>query len=468
MALARALDCQVEASVRMNTGKLAARILPLAVINGMLGFLVYLWPVSFASHVAKLMMITVIMASITIYSFRFNLLFQARLLLLVVIGYSAGLVKSIDVDAAFSPVEIDAQTLSVGLQMLGLTSMALLGAAVGLVLGDGNKQRVRGIQLPLTSARVLFVAAAVVVLLTGYLSAKSYGPSVFVSAYASGEGAGQLLGNLQSIGVIALVVCAVACSAFSNPRVQLALVALGVYYFVWGIFIRGGRLEVISGLFALWIALPAARGRVVQFRLHHGGFLLALVILMEIWGNVRSTLAGGAASGEAVVEGYLRLAESGIYHFGTISGIATTFSNVLHMISGGVVEHYYGSSYFDYILRSPPEFIYPNRPADLAWMFEAYGYSAIGGFFELAEAYLNFGALGCLIVPFLISYFIAFVYRRSLAGDMLWFFVFIAVLSVFFRGAWYQTFAFYKGVLTGVTMYLLARALLNATHTSMK
>ncbi|HYA47927.1 MAG TPA: hypothetical protein VEF92_10290, partial [Burkholderiales bacterium] len=78
-----------------------------------------------------------------------------------------------------------------------------------------------------------------------------------------------------------------------------------------------------------------------------------------------------------------------------------------------------------------------------------------GGFFELAEAYLNFGLLGCLAVPFAISFLMGICYRKALAGSLFWFMILGAVLAVFFRGAWYQTFSYYKATLTGTALFLL-------------
>jgi len=395
-----------------------------------------------------------------LWYFRRNLLFQTRLALLVTIGYYAGLIKTIDPSAAFSPMEIDAQTFDVGARMFGLTSIALLGAAAGLWAAGSRLSRPThpwaGLGTGHKSWRALFWVSTAIVIVTGYLSARSYGPSVLETAYASGEGEGQLLGNLQSIGVLWLVMAFVAASHLRRTWTAPFLFALSVYYLGWGIFLRGGRLEVLAGVLALIIAVPAASGRVQRLRAFHYVGVLLLAIFMEAWGTLRGTLSVtdvDQETGGTIVEGYRELAEMGIYHAGTISGIATTFADTLHMIQHGVIGFKFGSTYFDYLLRSPPEFIYPGRPPDLSGMFDDYGYGAAGGFFELAEAYLNFGTFGCLLIPFCISFFIATCYRKALLGRFFWFFLLIALLSVFFRGAWYQSFAFYKSCLSGIVLY---------------
>jgi hypothetical protein len=438
-------------------------MLVVQMINALLGVGVCLDPGLFYSSGGKaIFLVGAFAAGNALYYFRRNLLFQARLGLLIVIGYFAGFVKAmVDPAAAFSPLGIAAQTSEVGARMFGLTSIALFGSVIGL-LGAGlqlsdPKCDWRGDSLKSVSWRVLLFVSAAIVIFAGYLSARSYGPSVLESAYASGEGEGQLLGNIQSIGVICLVIAFVAGSHLRGRWIAMSLVALSIYFLGWGIFIRGGRLEVLSGMLALLVGVPAAHGKIVRLRIYHyiGVFLLAL--FMEAWGDLRGMLSVENVdkdTGQSLIQGYRLLAEAGIYHAGTISAIATTFSNTVHMIEHGVIGFRYGSTYFDYLLRSPPEFIYPGRPTDLAWMFDDYGYAAAGGFFELAEAYLNFGILGCLLIPFCISFFLATCYRKALRGRFFWFILLVSLLSVFFRGAWYQSFAFYKACLTGMVLYV--------------
>ena len=428
------------------------------VLNAVLGVFIYTWPSIYIDFGWVFFFYGITNLILAMWFFRNNALFQSRLLLLVTIGYFAGLVKAIDPSAAFSPVGIEAQTLEVGAKMFALTSLALLGAFTGLEAGFGRQRNpsyvwpstVSSMSRPYTH----FYFATIIVLIAGYLSARSYGDSVFESAYASGSGEGQSLGNLQAIGVIGMVIAVSAGVRINKNWIMPVLIFLGLYYFVWGILIRGGRTEVMSGLFAVFIAFAAAKGRIASFKLQNFIAIFFLTVFMEAWGALRSTLASVNAPEETIIEGYKRLMELGIYHAGTISGIATTFSNTVHMVENSVVNLDFGKSYFDYLLRTPPEFLYPGRPQDLAWMFQAHGYIAIGGMFELAEAFFNFGLIGCLVVPFIISFVIGTAYRKSLNGHFLWLFVLASILAETFRGAWYQSFAYYKGAVTGVILYM--------------
>lgn len=432
-------------------------VLSLLVINAAIGVFIFQFPMSYIDYGSHFFVFGLFVFLVAMWFFRNNLLFQSRLLLLVTIGYFAGLVKAIDPSAAFSPVEMDAQTLEVGAKMFALTSLALLGAFSGLEAGFG-RLRASPYVWPGTSSSMSrpyahLYFASIIILIAGYLSVRSYGDSVFESSYASGSGEGQLLGNLQAIGVIAMVIAVTAGARINKNWVTPVLIFLGLYYFVWGIFIRGGRTEVLSGLLAVFIALAAAKGRIASFKLQHFIAVFFLAIFMEAWGVLRGTLSSIEAPEETIIEGYQRLMELGIYHAGTISGIATTFSNTVHMMGHTAVNFDFGKSYFDYLLRTPPEFIYPNRPRDLAWMFPDFGYAAIGGMFELAEAFFNFGVIGCLVVPFIISFVIGRSYKKAMNGRFLWLFILASILAATFRGGWYQTFAYYKTIVTGIVLY---------------
>lgn len=402
------------------------------------------------------------------YLFKDNFIFQLRLVFLLAIGYFAALVKAIDNSALFSPIGFSSQTLDIAVQMFGLTSIAFFGALLGLIIfgpayNGAKSRRYSGFSFDSRFASRLYVVNAVIVIIVGYLSAKSYGPNIFESAYASGDGEGQLLGNLQSIGVVSLSLCALASAQLARTRIFYLTVFLAIYFLGWGILLRGGRSEVLSGIIALIVLIPISKGQVFFLRPWHFVAGILGAFSLEALGTIRGALADGSASLEFIIEAYSNLAGEGIYHAGTISGIAITFANMVYMIDKSVINFCFGSTYFDYILRTPPEFLYPDRPKDPSWMFGDLGYEAIGGFFELAEAYYNFGAIGCFIIPFIISTMIATSYKRALDGKLFWFVILAALLSVFPRGAWYQTFAFYKSIFTGLFIFLLVYLLKRLT-----
>ena len=434
-------------------------ILYLLLANAVLGAYVYLYPHIYFHCGPIFFIFSLIVVTLAILFWRFNLLFQSRILLLGIIGYFAGFVKAMDPSAAYSPVGIDTQTLEVGAQMYGLTSVALFGAFVGLKLGfDQNNPHLSkwvGTSRLMPDSYFNYFFALIIILIVGYFSAISYGDSVFISGYASGTGQSQLLGNLQIIGVIGMVIATTAAVKIQKKWAYWGLVFIGMYFFIWGILIRGGRAEVLSGFFAIFVALAAAKGEIARLTKRDILAIIFIGLFMEAWGVLRSSLSRMGEENETIMEGYIRLFDQGIYFAGTISGIATTFSNIIHMIENSVLDFNFGQSYFDYLLRSPPEFLYPERPRDLAWIFPDYGYSAIGGFFELAEAFYSFGLLGCFFIPFIISFIISRSYSKAMRGSFLWLFICAGIWAATFRGGWYQTFAYYKSILTGIILYLI-------------
>ncbi|WP_139313285.1 hypothetical protein, partial [Rhodoferax antarcticus] len=337
-------------------------------LNAGLGFLIYLDPILFKNYGWWFVAVGILTLVVSLVKFSYSVLFQARLFLLVTIGYFAGIVKAINPDLAFSPVAIDSQTAVIGAKMFALTSIALFGASAGFFFAWKKKNNtnlmIAAQSIKPAYWKTVYWVSSLGVLITGYLSAISYGPTVFEGVYGTGEGQGQLLGNLQSIGVVCLVLSFVSAIRVKKINYFIGVLFIAFYFLGWGILLRGGRLEVLSGLLALFVVVPATQGKVVKLSAKHFFIILLLAIFMEVWGSLRSTLFTGAT--ETIIEGYVRLAESGVYFAGTISAIASTFANLLHMVDTHVVGFSFGETYFDYLLRSPPEFIYPNRPPDLS------------------------------------------------------------------------------------------------------
>ena len=160
--------------------------------------------------------------------------------------------------------------------------------------------------------------------------------------------------------------------------------------------------------------------------------------------------------------------DGGVLFMGTISGIASAFANVLHMLQNDVIDWQWGITYLEYILRTPPEFLYPDRPRDLSAIFARFGYVSIGGFPELAEAYLSFGLLGVWVVPGLITYMFVRIEDKAKAGSILYYILLLAILSVFMRGAWYQTFAYYKAMVTGLVIYMGLRLIMASRFSAIR
>lgn len=141
--------------------------------------------------------------------------------------------------------------------------------------------------------------------------------------------------------------------------------------------------------------------------------------------------------------------------------ILGTFYAVVVNLQLGLRDYLLGSSYLDYLLRSPPDILGLPRPQDLAWEMDIQGlWMAQGGIFEVAEAYWNFGYIGSFLVPLLISFFFASLLKRALfSGYACPFYAsfFIAFGLHAPRSVWYQTFSYFRLITVFLVIYIFAK-----------
>ena len=118
-----------------------------------------------------------------------------------------------------------------------------------------------------------------------------------------------------------------------------------------------------------------------------------------------------------------------------------------------------GSTYADYIMRTPPAFLGVDRPEDLAFR-TGIGDTIMsqGGTFEPAEAYVNFGLPGCFVVSFILSYFMAFLLKTAnKKGSILYGSWYLVFGLMGFREIWYQTFGYFRLATIFLLLYLLLK-----------
>ena len=109
-------------------------------------------------------------------------------------------------------------------------------------------------------------------------------------------------------------------------------------------------------------------------------------------------------------------------------------------------SHLWGTSYLDYLLRLPPAFLGVPRPEGLEWQTDIDGLiMSQGGVWEPAEAWLNFGMVGCCVIPFLWSRLMRLTLDRHLVGgSTLWWIWYCIMGFLCVRTTWYQNFAFVR------------------------
>lgn len=405
---------------------------------------------------------------------RGNLLFFTRTLVIGVIGYFAMVVKVFaGPDALFSGYERSTQGMDVVIVMYVTTSLALLSNEIGLYLSHPRdsqpRPRLKDMQPHLW--RTIFIVGVPAVLGVSYLVMRVYVDTVLTSGYggaATETGADLPLGNTINSGIVCLLAMFVALRRFGGRRRLVIFAGCAFVFLIIAMFLRGQRQDVLTSIFGLMVCYGLAKGRSVGLTPKMVFVGLMLVLIFEAWGLARGAIAVGGVEVLGLAETVLWGRFTGdIVRFGTVSPIATTFSNTVWLIDSGTVPLALGRSYWEFIPRTPPAFLYPDRPQDYAWMFEDYGLLAGGGFFELGEAYMNFGLAGGLIVPGIISFLMARSFYNVLSKQTVFsYFLLFTFLGVFLRATWYQTFAFYRGFWTAMVLYIcllaLHRVLVNA------
>lgn len=120
-----------------------------------------------------------------------------------------------------------------------------------------------------------------------------------------------------------------------------------------------------------------------------------------------------------------------------------------------------GKSYYNYLLIAPPAFLGLPRPLGLEWFTDIGDIRmSQGGIFEVAEAYWNFGLVGCLIVSFLISRFMGYLLLKGLKGMNVFLLTWYLVMGFMgLRAVWYQNFSYFRIATVMVVIFLITKLL---------
>jgi len=395
-----------------------------------------------------------------------NVVFFIRTFFLGIVGFIAMGAKIIDDDALFGFHMRESQTIEIATLMFLLTNIALVGSEIGFLLSRKIKIENKN-KIIFENKKFFFIIWFFLIFVSFLISLQNQ--PIYIAAYGSNAGVKMPLNNLNSISNILFYTLIFLYFKFKNlyrwdiNKFKYFLIFSAIYLYFYSEILRGVRMDALNGVFGAIVLYYIYNNK--SLKLTWKVFLLGmfLFVLLQIIGIIRSALEYVTFSQlvDMIMDGFSFIftgSKSGImFYQGTVNDIATTFSGIIYMLKHNIIDFLYGSSYFDYILRTPPKFLYPDRPEDLAWIFVNHDFTSGGGFFELAEAYFNFGVFGVFIIPFLVSFLFGYAYKLfvlnkySLISAILWF----SVLSGFMRGILYQTFAFYKSILTGFILLLI-------------
>jgi hypothetical protein len=422
--------------------------------------------------IRPVMFVSLLCFAVLCWSERPNILFLARTFILGLIGYFPMIIKVIfGKDAFFSGYERSTQSFDIVVLMYVITSFALLSNQIGLSLAKKRSFIVSNIdhlsvgQSPKKSKTVQIsywrVAALTGLMLTffsSFIFIRGYGKIILSAAYVSAEqgGLGLPFGSVNVLGAVGIFSLFVAGMKGYIKYWKILFFVACFIFIIYSQLLMGGRQDAMSTLFGLFILYGVYDRREIRLKPSYIPILIVTYIFFEAWGVARTALAAGVPITAIVTESFTSIGATDAIQMGTISPIATTFSNTVWLIQNNIINYSFGQSYWEWILRIPPEALYPNRPMDYAWMFQEYDLLVGGGFFELAEVYMNIGFVGALIIPGIISFLIAKSYYYAFyRQSMLSYFMLFSFLSIFLRGTWYQTFAFFRAFLVCMLLYFI-------------
>lgn len=354
------------------------------------------------------------------------------------------------------------QTPEIYEKAIWLNALALVAARLGW--SAGVRMADLGPVRSVTVLRDVSIRNGIILLLVGVVLwfVQGRGDTFFVSRYASDEAAGLPLGNVNSIINILIGTVVYYLVTRNHRHIWQAIFVILAFKVVYANVLRGIRADALDTVILVYILLGFYLRECAVVRLRHLLAGAGFAALLYVIGIVRASFV---ETGLQDVAAYSFLSESDgavSLHVSTLSNITATFTGFIWLADTGyVVEP--ARTYLGYVLRIPPEFAYPDRPVDLAWVFPEVGQTSGGGTFELGEAYLTLGVFGVALVPAAISAVFGYLARRLHRSphSIVTFVLLCALLAVFSRGAWYQSFAYFKSFITGaiwlIPIMLVAR-----------
>ena len=345
-----------------------------------------------------------------------------------------------------------AQTPELMRQAVTFSAIGLISARLGWTVGAALAQRKRvppTIQVldDLSVKNIVIIVFLVVV--TWYAEGK--GGTIFSNAYAN-RGANLPLGNLNSI--INIILAVVMYFYLTNRtfkymwNVLFAVIAYKIFY---ANLIRGIRMDALDTLVMIFVLLGVYREKFSQIRVKYVLAAVIFLFILQAVGGIRNSFFERGFA-DFWSTSFTREVEAGtMLSISTIGPITATFLGLMYLADLGYSLPL-SRTYLGWVLRIPPEFVYPERPDDISSIFAENGLVSGGGSFELGEAFLTMGLIGVVLVPLVISGVFAFLLQRlkKLPHSLVLFVLLASMLAVFSRGGWYQSFAYFKSYVTGL------------------
>ncbi len=341
----------------------------------------------------------------------------------------------------------------------------------------------------LTASTLRYYLYAITAIIMGSMVALALPGFVWQVAYHRGMEPPLGIGVFPVFALFALlglVAHHVSLRSYSRVKVFITVAIIIYVIFVCMLF-RGARLDVTGFFLALltlaWIksTRQSIKATIVLATLltllgmHTWGLYralaspcrlsfidIALVALTKPWNASCPELMKSESQSESQSEKNIIPNQPNNYAvvISTLGNVAVSLYQLMGAIRDGSTAFQLGASYIDYIPRTLPAFIYPERPLDFTIENVNLG---LGSLYFLTEAYANFGLFGVGAIGVLMGWVFGAATKRLRAdGTFQSTFVFLILYSLLIRVTWYQFFGFYKALISWflieVIIFLLIRA----------
>ena len=201
------------------------------------------------------------------------------------------------------------------------------------------------------------------------------------------------------------------------------------YFIIFYWFLFGNRGEIFPIVFFVLFISYSKKKKLKLFNFTRYLYALFLISIFFLIGIFRS--------GNFSYSGNLLLTLLSNFTGGPIS---YSFMSILYQTEKYGFSN--GATFLDYLYRTLPSFITPNRPGDVS-MFLVEEYSTGGGNLLIGEPYLNFGILGVFV--FLHLFLSFFVWIEKMANKFNEYnYIFILIIFLGTRTVLYGFITFYK------------------------
>jgi oligosaccharide repeat unit polymerase len=263
---------------------------------------------------------------------------------------------------------------------------------------------------------------------------------------------------------LAFVIPGIACMCYGSESNKGAARRIACYTLIgtWCLLVllQGDRRLLLQAVLSAIGVLAVLRPGLLRLRFRTWILMATAYLAFSVFGYARSlitTVASGRSSaGEAISE--LNNNWTSDWIMPEHTEFAGPYLSLLSAVSVDS-EHIYGSSYYDSILTVLPRFLYPGaKPQVLSEGFAAQVHRGRGavtgwGYNPIAEAYVNFGAIGVALVFVLWTLFFLMIGTLRRRGT--WGVLVSAVLlseaitanRIDFRNVYWETTYFVAGVM---------------------